>query len=97
MIALVGIVLGIAGISASVVRFDPASHKPTGSRGCGSTSPYKLGTTTTAHGKVRAVRRCIDRHALHASCWHGDLLQATHCNPHSSHPPFELIVCSMPA
>jgi len=53
---MIAVLLGIAGISASVVRFDPASHKPTGSRGCGSTSPYKLGTTTTAHGKYAGVK-----------------------------------------
>ena len=37
------------------VRFDPLTHSPRGSAGCGSASPYKLGKTTTVKGKYAGV------------------------------------------
>jgi poly(3-hydroxybutyrate) depolymerase len=46
---------GVAIAAAGSVRYDPATHTAVGSKGCGSKSPYALGTTTTAHGMYAGV------------------------------------------
>lgn len=39
------------------VRIDPDTHVPRGSSGCGKTSPYKAGSTTSASGTYAGVKR----------------------------------------